>query len=99
MNDNRYLVRAVLASGEFEQTRNALQGWDSFCCLGVACLVAERHGVEVLRSEDGMLVGGGLLDDQPAVAAWLAIDKAEQYERVHWNDAEWLSFDQIAEVF
>jgi hypothetical protein len=39
----------ALESGEFKQTQGTLQRRDCFCCLGVACVVAEKEGIEVYR--------------------------------------------------
>lgn len=36
---------AALRSGDYKQAKGALRRGDSFCCLGVACEVAARHGV------------------------------------------------------
>lgn len=35
----------ALRSGEYPQGRGALRWNDTYCCLGVACEVAVRHGV------------------------------------------------------
>lgn len=100
MNDNRHLVRAALVSGEFKQGRYSLEPEsNTFCCLGVACVVAERHGVEVLRGSDGRLLGASLFGLQRAVGKWLDIADAEDRRRAKWNDCEGLTFAQIAERF
>lgn len=52
----------------------------TFCCLGMLCRVAERHGIEVERTDDDDddddcayatgLIGGFTLSGQPAVLDW-----------------------------
>lgn len=61
-----------LESGEFTQGRGRLQEGDTYCCLGVACIVAGRLGVEIDTEPDGSLRGGEL-DDYPDVRKWLAL--------------------------
>lgn len=41
---------AALRSGEYPQARNQLQTVKGYCCLGVACEVARKHGIEVVES-------------------------------------------------
>jgi len=36
---------AALRSGKYKQTREALEDKNGFCCLGVACKLAEEEGV------------------------------------------------------
>ncbi len=69
---HRGLVVAALRSGEFKQGHYAMQGAGKYCCLGVACRVAERHGVAIATHDDGSLVGGSLQSHE-AVARWLGI--------------------------
>lgn len=39
---------AALRSGEYRQGKNMLQNTNgTYCCLGVACEVARKHGIEV----------------------------------------------------
>lgn len=59
---------AALESGDFSQCRDALQIEHRYCCLGVACEVAERHGVTVYRM-DGALSGQDLTDQSPLIKA------------------------------
>src|SRR4051812_31133925 len=49
MQINRERVKLLvdaLRSGEYEQGRSYLRQDDSFCCLGVACEVARKNGLE-----------------------------------------------------
>lgn len=75
MNKNQKAWVEALRSGEFKQAQRALQYKDSYCCLGVACVLAEREGIEVLRSEfdnNGLL--GTTLSSQPHVVEWLGLE-------------------------
>jgi hypothetical protein len=48
--DNLRLWVAALRSGEYRQTDAALNKDDkSFCCLGVACEVAMKHGISLKK--------------------------------------------------
>lgn len=56
----------ALRSGEFEQAGHGLEPYaGAFCCLGIACKVAERHGVNV--NHRGRLLDGIILEYQPWV--------------------------------
>jgi hypothetical protein len=63
---------AALRSGEYKQARLTLQHEDSFCCLGVACKVAEKQGVETVYDLGDELEGDNL-NDQPKVKQWLGL--------------------------
>lgn len=60
---------AALESDDYRQTCMWLQAGDRYCCLGVACKVAERHGVEVIKDEFGDGIAGSSLAVQEAVKA------------------------------
>lgn len=54
---------AALRSGEYKQCSDMLQNGDSFCCLGVACVIAEKHGVLVeygVVGDDRFVLGESL---------------------------------------
>jgi len=38
---------AALRSGEYKQIRGTLHNNDGYCCLGVLCDLAVKHGVEI----------------------------------------------------
>lgn len=61
----------ALRSGEYKQGKGALQSGDSFCCLGVACIVAEKHGVPVEKVHGRVL--GSHLSLQVGVQRWLGL--------------------------
>lgn len=51
--ENIALWVQALRSGEFEQGRSWLNLNNRYCCLGVACEVAIRNGVELKTETDG----------------------------------------------
>jgi hypothetical protein len=99
----------ALRSEEYGQTKGQLRNAGRFCCLGVACEVAAKHGV-TCRLEEGY----ASQDDFPAtldlpytVRDWLGLDStvgrlvnedAGEYALDGLNDnAEW-TFEQIADL-
>lgn len=76
---NTRLVIAALRGGEFEQTTSYLAADGKYCCLGVACRVAEGEGVtfviqevEALRSGRTNLQFDGVEGELPQRAVeWL----------------------------
>lgn len=69
----RQLWVTALESGKYKQaTDNLQENNNSFCCLGVACKVAEKHGIIVHKDYFGELTGS-TLDAQPEVREWLGI--------------------------
>lgn len=71
LTENQEKWLNALESGAFRQATSALQDGDCFCCLGVACIVAEGQGVPVQR-KNGVLFGNDL-NDQPHVFNWLGL--------------------------
>ncbi len=96
---NRGLVVAALRSGEFTQGHHSMQRNGKYCCLGVACRVAERHGVDVTVHADGALCGASLAQ-HPNVARWLGIFGIGPYGPARAlaqdNDVNKHTFRQIA---
>jgi hypothetical protein len=45
MNENAKAWVAALRSGEYLQIKNALTDDGGYCCLGIACVVADKAGV------------------------------------------------------
>jgi len=72
-SEARKLWAEALESGEYEQTTEWLQGDGGFCCLGVACEVAEECGIRVTREWDTDELDGSDLSDQPDVQEWLGL--------------------------
>lgn len=101
LEDHRELWCQALESGEYPQTCGRLQNLGGYCCLGVACDVAEKHGIAVKRDE-GILIGGNLLA-MPEVLEWLGLQDGKgemEYGRslANMNDITRLSFPEIAGV-
>lgn len=88
---------AALRSGEFKQGTCHLQpAIDRYCCLGVACIVAEREGVEVKRCGGG-LYGGRLHHNQASTEAWLGLTANQQIRLSDRNDSGRWPFERIAD--
>ncbi len=97
---NRGLVVAALRSGEFKQGPGKLQRGYAYCCLGVACRVAERHGVAIVTHDDGQLYGSSLLL-YPGVADWCGIRGVGSYRTSTLaldNDRHKHTFSRIADT-
>lgn len=90
----------ALIGEKFPQGRGALEGIEGYCCLGVACLVAQDEGVNVVF--EGNMLDGGDLSDQISVLDWLGLRTIQGTQAsgknslVRMNDKEKLSFKQIA---
>lgn len=105
----RWMV--ALRSGEYEQGRGYLhdQEYNTYCCLGVLCLIAEEEGVtkkEIRRNSRGACWDGastvlpesvmywaGLLDEDPVVV-WGNGDSSLSM----LNDNAHLDFTEIADI-
>jgi hypothetical protein len=109
----------ALRSGHYQQGYGCLNDWtyvdnvqcDCYCCLGVACMVAEQHGIEVDRNFSSEQVLGNTFASQPAVQEWLGIatigggirdydhTSEPNYCRSLWqmNDSRQYSFAAIAD--
>lgn len=96
----RIQVRRALRSGAFRQTQYTLQDSTGYCCLGVACVIAEQNGVTVRRVAPGLpLIGCTLIPDQPDVQKWLDMSDREHENRMGWNDDLGRTFTEIAKAF
>lgn len=95
----REQVRRALRSGKFEQYNGALERNGKFCCLGVACIVAELNGVPVIRTPRGELHGSDLTGYQPEVLGWLGMTDLQESTRIRWNDEDRQTFNRIARRF
>lgn len=96
----------ALRSGKYKQTKYSLQDELGFCCLGVACVVAENAGVNLrLRTSDNSIAGGSL-SDQPEVQRWLGLktgtgefeDNIGLSHLVELNDIYSKTFPEIADI-
>jgi len=97
---------AALRSGKFTQAKGTLQCDNNYCCLGVACRVAEENGIVLFYSDfnsnSGGEVYGGTLNSQHNVQDWLKLKSGNGLFRdislVYLNDKEKNSFNQIADA-
>ena len=78
-SEARKLWAEALESGEYEQTIGQLQDGNGFCCLGVACEVAEAQGVRVIRDWKTDDLFGPDLQEQRDVKAWLGLSNDGGY--------------------
>jgi hypothetical protein len=76
LGENQQKWVDALLSGKYKQGDGHLQFKDRYCCLGVACVVAEENGVEVFRDNCGELYGP-TLTTQEKVKEWLGLYDAE----------------------
>lgn len=60
---------AALDSGNFKQTKNALQDEKGYCCLGVGCVVFIKPGKRQLNEKRKL--AGALPNDQVNAPEWL----------------------------
>lgn len=78
----------ALRSGEFKQGTGRLRTGDSYCCLGVACEIAKREGVDLrtatsvrmVNDDEGSTETIHYYDDQSgypptAVGDWLGVGR------------------------
>ena len=69
----------ALRSGEFEQGYSYLKMGNRYCCLGVACEIAIRNGVELHTATlDGVTAFNSRKVDLPAkVSAWFNLEDSD----------------------
>lgn len=101
-NVNAWLT--ALRSGEYEQAKGYLETEEGFCCLGVACDVALKAGVNVVREVDDygrVSYDGAALTLPESVAEWLGFKRAEPRmggdSLTYLNDHLNKTFSQIAD--
>lgn len=92
----------ALRSGKYEQGRSQLQDGDSFCCLGVACIVFIPKDKLLLHKSINSLVGGYPME-QPNAPLWLKninsdLGKVLGSEFASLNDSYYYTFDEIADI-
>jgi hypothetical protein len=107
---NRDKWVAALRSREFEQTKEVLVSEDdeakkSYCCLGVACVLAIREGIEPSFPDERETDWDQELPD--SIRRWLGLsDRAGRLAReidgqenlIGLNDKAGYTFEQIADV-
>lgn len=101
----------ALRSGNYEQGQQVLQASGRYCCLGVACKVAQDNGVDVCTSDEGRLLGNTLASQRPT-QHWLGLrnnlgelpgnasfepDNENLTSLITLNDDRALSFEEIAD--
>lgn len=90
----------ALRSGEYEQGKEYLEDDNKYCCLGIACSIAEENGIAVNKNIDGSL-SGFTLRFQTQAQEWLGIiDDIGRYQctsLARLND-DGSSFLEIADV-
>lgn len=95
----------ALRNGKYRQGRGLLEVIEvpgdkpEYCCLGVACIVAEQNGVSISRNpfDHNRVDGSVLYGYQKDVAEWLQISREGQHMLTRLNDYVGLSFPQIAD--
>lgn len=102
LGPNQQKLVNVLRSGKYQQCTGALSRNGCFCALGVACKVAEKGGVELEYYGDGELKGSDLLYQSDVRRFFDFLDHTggyiDEYDIVHLNDIEELTFKQLANV-
>lgn len=100
----------ALRSGEYEQATCTLESaYGGFCCLGVACKVAEKHGVRINRERSGTKrVEGTSLEHQLPVISFFHFNPvpagtgnslgSSDLNLIEMNDSDKLSFEEIADL-
>ena len=97
----------ALRSGKFMQGTERLQSFigdgAEYCCLGVACKVAEKNNIRVVYDSDGKLLGENL-SEQDSVKNWFSFMgckgenlKSFGNDLTDLNDNARLNFAQIAD--
>lgn len=77
LTENQQKWVDALRSDKYKQGRFSLQSPTGFCCLGVACKVAEENGVHVEYCVNSInRLFGGCLASQPDVQEWLQLKTA-----------------------
>jgi hypothetical protein len=100
----------ALRSGDYEQGRSQLRFADKFCCLGVACDVAAKHGLgEWQESMPSSRVFTFVGDDRSDsvlpffVRDWYGFKDRNpalvEYPAIFYNDSLGADFNQIADAF
>lgn len=103
--DNIRLWAEALESGEYQQVKGSLQFAGRYCCLGVACEVAIKHGVPVKRG-NSIMAGVASYDNATgalpvSVQEWLGVPAnpfLKDDVATNWNDSRGASFGVIAEA-
>lgn len=108
------LLVDALRSGEYVQGYNQLcsitpQRNKHYCCLGVACEVARKNGLDMHVSEyaDHLMFAGAVSVLPQIVQDWYGFEEpsprlaiaGESWTAITWNDDFEKSFDELAQAF
>lgn len=109
--DNLRLWVAALRSGDYEQGTETLHNKadNTWCCLGVACDVARRNGLELssIPFSDDACGDYEWFDSQceylpPSVKDWLGVPNVNPQlgnrSAIDWNDFHYATFEYIADL-
>jgi hypothetical protein len=109
INENMKKVLVALRSGEYTQTKEALQNSRGHCCLGVMCEVYEKEtGDSIDRKTSGNITGGNLRRHEK-VQAWVGLltpsgditislpNSSKHISLAHMNDRDDKTFSEIAD--
>ena len=110
LNENAKKWVAALRSGKYKQGRGVLCRNGQYCCLGVACEVAEENGVPlIVRVEEDFTISfdGKTRNLPEGVQSWLGLQNSvggmvarnrDEHSLTQMNDSAYFSFDQIADI-
>lgn len=104
LNENAKKWVAALRSGEFIQGTGVLFDGNRYCCLGVACVVAERNGIALHRRDSDVCVEfDGENNVLPkSVQEWIGLksEGGQYHDGTLWrdNDIHCKSLSQIADI-
>jgi hypothetical protein len=110
-SERMQLLVDALRSGEYQQTQGTLEDKIGNCCLGVACRVAMKHGLNIQIEIQSN--GQTLFDDvdgvlPSSVSSWYGLESADPELILPWNETEPatmcndrlnLNFNEIANAF
>lgn len=108
MNDNAKAWVAALRSGKYEQGRGYLKVGNLFCCLGVACDIAVKNGVDIEVTDTSY--DGETKVMPEVVTAWLGLRNEEGYyetrndynllvgKRLTIDNDDGKTFEEIADI-
>ena len=97
LNENAKKLVEALRSGEFKQTKYSLSNGTEHCCLGVACEVAIKNGLNLTKQtnyRDSLTA----YDENtnylpPPVANWLGFSSVRGAYLDNRGANQWLSYD------
>lgn len=73
-NNQKAWIKA-LTSGKYKQSEGHLEFDGGYCCLGVACKVAEENGIKLEYYDKE--ISGKCLTSQPNVKDWLGLTTSD----------------------